>query len=113
MLQMQFHLTSIYDHSIYESFSQVVQRLIDPLPYLEDLMNVFCAVSKCIAGLRLSALIHTCRTHDSQKGFYSTQHRGYSLRQMHLLSTARHIICVAITCTCSLNSVHYTGMSSG
>lgn len=46
MLQLQFHLTSIYDHSIYESFSQVVQRVIDPLPYLEDLMNVFCAVSR-------------------------------------------------------------------
>ncbi|KAF8519527.1 Gtr1/RagA G protein conserved region-domain-containing protein [Gautieria morchelliformis] len=46
MLQLQFHLTSIYDHSIYESFSQVVQRLIDPLPYLEDLMNVFCANSR-------------------------------------------------------------------
>ncbi|KAF8589453.1 hypothetical protein K439DRAFT_1332480, partial [Ramaria rubella] len=46
MLQLQFHLTSIYDHSVYESFSVAIQRLIDPLPYLEDLLNVFCANSR-------------------------------------------------------------------
>lgn len=43
-LQLQFHLTSIWDHTILESFSQLVQRLIEPLPYLEELLNVFCAV---------------------------------------------------------------------
>lgn len=43
-LPLQFHLTSIWDHTILESFSQLVQRLIEPLPYLEELLNVFCAV---------------------------------------------------------------------
>ncbi|KAF8525955.1 Gtr1/RagA G protein [Hysterangium stoloniferum] len=45
-LQLQFHITTIYDHSIHESFSLVVQKLIDPLPYLEELLNVFCANSR-------------------------------------------------------------------
>ena len=43
--QLRFHLTSIYDHTIRECFSQIIQRLIEPLPYFEDLLNVFCAVS--------------------------------------------------------------------
>ena len=40
-----FHLTSIYDHSLQDAFSKVVQKLIDSLPYIEDLLNVFCGVS--------------------------------------------------------------------
>jgi Gtr1/RagA G protein conserved region len=38
-------LTSIYDHSIYEALSRVVQRLIPQLPTLENLLNVL--VSTC------------------------------------------------------------------
>lgn len=41
----QFHLTSIYDHTINEAFSKVLHKLIDPINYLEELLNVFCAVS--------------------------------------------------------------------
>ncbi|KIJ51434.1 hypothetical protein M422DRAFT_203610 [Sphaerobolus stellatus SS14] len=44
--QLRFHLTSIYDHTIRECFSQIIQRLLEPLPYLEDLLNVFCANSR-------------------------------------------------------------------
>lgn len=47
-LPLQFHLTSIWDHSILESFSQLVQRLIEPLPYLEELLNVFSANSRLL-----------------------------------------------------------------
>ncbi|XP_033251421.1 ras-related GTP-binding protein D-like [Drosophila miranda] len=38
---MSFHLTSIYDHSIFEAFSKVVQKLIPQLPTLENLLNIF------------------------------------------------------------------------
>jgi Ras-related GTP-binding protein C/D len=41
---LNFHLTSIYDHSLREAFSRVLHKLIDSLPYLEDLLNVFCSV---------------------------------------------------------------------
>jgi Ras-related GTP-binding protein C/D len=40
----QFHLTSIYDHTIHEAFSKVMHKLIEPISYLEELLNVFCAV---------------------------------------------------------------------
>jgi Ras-related GTP-binding protein C/D len=37
-----FYLTSIYDHSIFEAFSKVVQRLIKQLPILENLLAILC-----------------------------------------------------------------------
>ena len=43
-MPVNFHLTSVYDHSIREAFSRVLLKLIDSLPYLEDLLNVFCSV---------------------------------------------------------------------
>ena len=42
---ISYHLTSIYDHSVFEAFSKVVQKLIPQLPSLETLLNVF--VSTC------------------------------------------------------------------
>jgi Ras-related GTP-binding protein C/D len=44
-IQIRYHLTSIYDHSVYEALSRVVQRLIPQLPTLENLLNVL--VSTC------------------------------------------------------------------
>lgn len=40
-----FYMTSIYDHSIFEAFSKVVQKLIPQLPTLENLLNIFISVS--------------------------------------------------------------------
>ncbi|UYV68463.1 RRAGD [Cordylochernes scorpioides] len=40
-LNLSFYLTSIYDHSIFEAFSKVVQKLIPQLPALENLLNIF------------------------------------------------------------------------
>jgi Ras-related GTP-binding protein C/D len=39
---VSIHLTSIYDHSIFEAFSKVCQKLIAPLPALEGLLNLLC-----------------------------------------------------------------------
>jgi Ras-related GTP-binding protein C/D len=44
-VQIRYHLTSIYDHSLFEALSRVVQRLIAQLPTLENLLNVL--VSTC------------------------------------------------------------------
>ncbi|KAK9464420.1 Gtr1/RagA G protein conserved region-domain-containing protein [Lipomyces arxii] len=41
-IAIAFHLTSIFDHSIYEAFSRVVQKLIPQLATLENLLNVLC-----------------------------------------------------------------------
>jgi Ras-related GTP-binding protein C/D len=43
-LSLSFHLTSIYDHSIYEAFSKVIQKLMPTLPTLENLLNMLCSV---------------------------------------------------------------------
>ncbi|RDW84706.1 p-loop containing nucleoside triphosphate hydrolase-13 [Coleophoma cylindrospora] len=39
---INFHLTSIYNHSIFEAFSKVIQKLIPHLPTLEALLNDLC-----------------------------------------------------------------------
>ncbi|TNN57357.1 Ras-related GTP-binding protein C [Liparis tanakae] len=44
-LHLSFYLTSIYDHSIFEAFSKVVQKLIPQLPTLENLLNLFISHS--------------------------------------------------------------------
>jgi Ras-related GTP-binding protein C/D len=36
---INFHLTSIYNHSIFEAFSKVIQKLIPHLPTLEAMLN--------------------------------------------------------------------------
>ncbi|TGO59992.1 hypothetical protein BCON_0039g00230 [Botryotinia convoluta] len=39
---VNFHLTSIYNHSIFEAFSKVIQKLIPHLATLEALLNDLC-----------------------------------------------------------------------
>ena len=44
-IHLSFHLTSIYDHSIFEAFSKVVQKLIEQeQPALENLLDILNAV---------------------------------------------------------------------
>ncbi|KAI9330346.1 ras-related GTP binding C, isoform CRA_a [Zopfochytrium polystomum] len=41
-IRLSFYLTTIYDHSIFEAFSKVIQKLIKQLPTLENLLNILC-----------------------------------------------------------------------
>lgn len=41
---VSFSLTSIYDHSIFEAFSKVVQKLLKQLATLENLLNILISV---------------------------------------------------------------------
>lgn len=43
-IHLSFYLTSIYDHSIFEAFSKVVQKLIPQLATLENMLNIFISV---------------------------------------------------------------------
>lgn len=55
-----FYLTSIYDHSIFEAFSKVVQKLIPQLPTLENLLNIFISVSNLLLDeKKMISQIHT------------------------------------------------------
>lgn len=42
---------SIYDHSIFEAFSKVVQKLIPQLPTLENLLNILITVRLLVSRL--------------------------------------------------------------
>lgn len=42
---INYHLTSIYDQSIFEALSKVIQKLIPHLPTLEALLNNLCRAS--------------------------------------------------------------------
>lgn len=44
-VQISFYLTSIFDHSIYEAFSRIVQKLIYELPALENLLDLLMQYS--------------------------------------------------------------------
>ena len=44
-VNLSYYLTSIYDHSIFEAFSKVVQKLVPQLPTLENLLN--CLIVNC------------------------------------------------------------------
>jgi Ras-related GTP-binding protein C/D len=39
-IHLSFYLTSIYDHSLFEAFSKVIQKLIPQLPTLESLLDI-------------------------------------------------------------------------
>jgi len=54
-IPVNFYLTSIYDHSLQDAFSKVVQKLIDSLPYIEDLLNVFCGNSQATKAFLFDA----------------------------------------------------------
>lgn len=43
-VQVSYYLTSIYDHSIFEAFSKVVQKLIPQLPHMEQMLDTFVSV---------------------------------------------------------------------
>lgn len=45
-VRLSFYLTSIYDHSIFEAFSKVIQKLIPQLPTLENLLDMLVSNSK-------------------------------------------------------------------
>jgi len=44
-IHLSFYLTSIYDHSIFEAFSKVIQKLIPQLATLENLLDIL--ISNC------------------------------------------------------------------
>ena len=44
-IQIVYHLTSIYDNSIYEAFSKIIQKLIRELPILEHLLDILREVN--------------------------------------------------------------------
>jgi Ras-related GTP-binding protein C/D len=42
---IHFALTSVYDSSIHDAFSRTLHKVLPSLPFLEELMNMFCVQS--------------------------------------------------------------------
>lgn len=55
-IHLTYYLTSIYDNSIYEAFSKIIQKLIRELPTLENLLNVLCSVRKVMGAIEILRL---------------------------------------------------------
>lgn len=106
---LNFHLTSVYDYSLQEAFSRVIHKLIDSLPYLENLLNVFCAVSyspdaQTVTSVRVRVLTRLSRTPRHPRHFYSTHQASSTSRPTRHRSTKRHTTSAVITSKCSTHS---------
>ncbi len=67
-----FNLTSIYDHSIFEAFSKVVQKLIPQLPTLENLLDLFISVRTHEGAHTHTEHTHHAHTHHRQTYTHTT-----------------------------------------
>jgi Gtr1/RagA G protein conserved region len=100
-MPVNFHLTSVYDHSIREAFSRVLHKLIDSLPYLEDLLNVFCSVSALAPSFYRPGLVPDARlrrTRRRPRPSCLTSNRGSMSQLTSRLWTLACTIYVATMC---------------
>lgn len=96
---LNFHLTSIFDHSLHQAFSRVLQKLTDSLPYLEDLLNSYCAVNT-VRLLSDFITDRSGRTRKHRKSSFSMHNPGFMLQLTYLPLTRLHIIFVVTTYLC-------------
>jgi len=66
-VSLDYHLTSIYDHSIFEAFSKVIQKLIPQLPTLEKLLNSLVLTCKLERALLVDVVSKICVAADSSQ----------------------------------------------
>lgn len=59
---LNFHMTSVFDHTIYEAVSRIVQRLSPQLATLENLMNTLVSVRSPVERAFTLALTAKSRT---------------------------------------------------
>jgi len=102
-VNLSFYLTSIYDHSIFEAFSKVVQKLIPQLPTLENLLNIFVSVLIIISvfcfvhlfAAYLFFFFFFCRILELKRHSYLMWYPRFTLLQIHHLWTCRATSCAA------------------
>lgn len=62
---VNFHATSIYDHSIFEAFSKVIQGLVPQLPTYEALLNTVAATCRFQKVYILDVMSKVCIASDT------------------------------------------------
>jgi Ras-related GTP-binding protein C/D len=91
-IHLSFYLTSIYDHSIFEAFSKVVQKLIPQLATLENLLNIFISV-RTFLFIRdnVFSITFSCnRTPALRRHSCSMSYRRFTSPPIPHQSTCRH-----------------------
>lgn len=65
-VNISYHLTSIFDHSIREAFSKVVQKLVPHQETMQDLLNSFCLTTRMEKALLfdLQSKLYLCADHN-------------------------------------------------
>jgi Ras-related GTP-binding protein C/D len=111
-IQLNFQPTSCYDHTLHEAFSRVVQKLIESLPYIEDLLNVFCAVrflsSRSGIWRVMLTYVRAFRTRRRPRRSSSTSSRVCMSQRTRHPSTRARTVCAATMLKRSLPSAPYT-----
>lgn len=92
-IPINFHLTSIHDHSLHEAFSRVLHRLIGSLPYLEDLMNVFCSVCSFPAPTQRSLMIVKQNSQSSKAFLFDINSRLFLATDASPVDPPTHSLC--------------------
>lgn len=90
---LNFHLTSVYDHSLHNGFSRVLQKLIDSLSYLEGLLNVFCLVRRFLPSYGNSDLIHRQNTSCPKAFLFDIRSKLYVATDASPVDQATHNLC--------------------
>ena len=92
---LNFHLTSVYDFSLQDAFSRVIHKLIDSLPYLENLLNVFCAVRSpfSVASYRLHSDSPFKNTSSPKAFLFDTTSKLYVATDASPVDQATHNLC--------------------
>ena len=104
-IHLSFHLTSIYDHSVFEAFSKVIQKLLPQLPTLENLLNVLCSNS----GIEKTFLFDVV-----SKIYIATDSSPVDMQSYELCSDMIDVVLdVAAIYSHSRNPVESDGASSG
>jgi len=65
-VNISYHLTSIFDHSIREAFSKVVQKLVPHQETMEELLNSFCITTRMEKALLfdVQSKLYLCADHN-------------------------------------------------
>lgn len=67
---INFHLTSIFDHSLYVCLSRIIQRHLPESTALESLLDIFCNVTFPLASYKLIISIYPHLEFQSRKSLY-------------------------------------------
>lgn len=105
MIPINFHLTSIHDHTLHDAFSRTLHKSIESLPYLEDLLNVFCTVREHVnkVGARVADIIGLDRIPSRRRRSFSTSTPDYTSQRTRRPSMLRLTAYVTTTFSCSIH----------